>query len=99
MTIKNKMELWVKRGKVKPLERGNTMPKEEYERLEQLLEQVGINLQDECDTNPSFYMVALCPQTECHGILGQMFGSKNLICYNCGREYELKEYKTDAKRQ
>lgn len=97
MTIENKMNLWVKRGKVKPLERGNTMPKAEYDRLELLLEQVGINLQTELFPNASFYMVALCPKAECRGILGQMLGTANQICYNCGAEYRLAKVEDEEK--
>lgn len=94
--IENDTKMWCDRGKVKPLERGNTMPKKEYEMLERLLKQVGESLQAEFEPFPSFYLVAVCPDPNCRGILGQMFRpSANLICYNCGREYELKEWKPE----
>lgn len=87
MPLINDMRMWIKKQRVKPLEKGNTMPKTEYEMLEAHLKAVGESLQRQF--RPSFYFVPVCP--ECYGILGQMAMSKNLICYNCGREYTLEQ--------
>jgi ribosomal protein L37E len=74
---------------VEVVEKGNTLGKEEYKKLEQLFRTMDKILFSVPD-NPIPYYVPLCPK--CSGILGQMCMSPLIICLKCGREFYLDKY-------
>jgi len=83
--------LWVQPdNKAKVIYKGNALKPQVYHDLTALLKAVGDKLYEIHGHDGALFLVAVCP--ECNGVLGQMLGSKNVICLHCGREYKLTEY-------
>ena len=83
--------LWIQpKSNVEIVEKHNTLTPEVYAELSLFLEALGNTLYKKYGADGALYLVAVCPK--CDGILGQMLGSDNLICLNCGREFKLTPY-------
>jgi hypothetical protein len=89
--------LWVQpKDDTEIVEKGNTLTPEVYAELSLFLEAIGNTLYRKYGADGASYLVAVCPK--CNGILGQMCMSPLVICLNCGREFQLTEYKRPPKK-
>jgi hypothetical protein len=91
--VKLEKALWIKpKEPIEVLEKGNTLTPKDYETVEKDFGAVSNMLQAE---HIQTYYFPACPS--CHGIVGQMACSKNVICMKCGREFQLNEYNAQKK--